>query len=493
VSLNIKLKRSAVLGSAPTAAQLEDGEIGVNYNVGDPALYIKNSAGAVIRLAGTNAITDLWIRNGTTISPADAGDDIEIGGGNIELNSNGSIDATGNIKTTASIIEANADPYQGANTGTQLRNGTFVASTVNPSDSIFLGYVTGSSSNTIKIAANGSILTDGSINSGDAPYAGAGTGTFLSPSGVFRASAVSGSPLWQGYLNGTTGATSSITSQGTATFSGGVTAQRLDIKSNVSSGGGVVFAGYDGNDTRTFITDDQGTTQIGGTLSSTTAANTPNIELNSGGAINAKGNIKTTASIIEAKADPYLGANTGTQLRNSTFVASGATTNYIYLGYTTGNSTSTISFTANGNATFSGTVTATVVPPSDARFKDNITPANPQLADIVALGGLLKNYDWNDKAPLSNELRSQRQLGLIAQEVEKVCPSITKTIHRTRTVETKPAVTDDEGAVVTEAVTKEVDESYKGISQDALIMKLLGAVAELSAEVEALKSIKRKK
>ena len=90
---------------------------------------------------------------------------------------------------------------------------------------------------------------------------------------------------------------------------------------------------------------------------------------------------------------------------------------------------------ATETATFSGTVTATVVPPSDARFKENITPAKPQLADVVALGGLLKNYDWNDDAPLSEEIRSQRQLGLIAQEAEKVCPAIVKDIHRTQTVE----------------------------------------------------------
>ena len=108
---------------------------------------------------------------------------------------------------------------------------------------------------------------------------------------------------------------------------------------------------------------------------------------------------------------------------------------------------------------------------------------------LSGLNGKRKNYNWNDKAPLNEELRSQRQLGLIAQEVAEVCPSITKTIHRTRTVETKPAVTDDEGAVVTEAVTKEVDESYQGISQDALIMKLLGAVAELKAEVDALSGL----
>ena len=81
--------------------------------------------------------------------------------------------------------------------------------------------------------------------------------------------------------------------------------------------------------------------------------------------------------------------------------------------------------------------------------------------DVVALGGILKNYDWNDSAPVNDELRAVRQLGLIAQEAAEVCPGIVK----------------DLGGE---------EDSYKGISQDALIMKLLGAVSELTARVEEL-------
>lgn len=161
--------------------------------------------------------------------------------------------------------------------------------------------------------------------------------------------------------------------------------------------------------------------------------------------------------------------------------------------YSTGDAQAKIDLNSNGSATFQGTVTAIVVPPSDARFKENITPAKPQLADVVALGGLLKNYDWNDQAPLNEEIRSQRQLGLIAQEAETVCPAIVKDIHRTKTVEVEAAVKGPRGTVIKEAVTKEEDDSYKGISQDALIMKLIGAVTELSAEVEALKAVKTTK
>ncbi len=201
-------------------------------------------------------------------------------------------------------------------------------------------------------------------------------------------------------------------------------------------------------------------------------------------------------------------ANVGTGLFAATNNASAATPAITARNYNAGNggllvgynSVGAINVTilADGSATFNGTVTATVVPPSDARFKENITPAKPQLADVVALGGILKNYDWTDEAPLNEELRSVRQLGLVAQEVEDICPSLVKDINRTKTVEVKPAVVGPKGKVIKEAVTEQVDDSYKGLSQDALIMKLIGAVAELSAletkvaelsaEVEALKT-----
>jgi hypothetical protein len=173
--------------------------------------------------------------------------------------------------------------------------------------------------------------------------------------------------------------------------------------------------------------------------------------------------------------------------------------------------------TTGGNMTLVGTVTASNV--SDIRFKENITDAIPQLADTVALGSQLKNFDWTDDAPLNEELRAKRFLGLVAQEAEKVCPSLTYTVPRTKqgkeltpevvvpaVYETKTvlAVLDDEGETIEAETTKQVlvteeqvtpatyeklDDSYKAINHDILVMKLLGAVAELSAKVAALEAV----
>ena len=56
--MKIQLKRSNVLegGSAktPTAAQMEYGELAVNYNSKDPVIFIKDSDDNIIRIIDTN-------------------------------------------------------------------------------------------------------------------------------------------------------------------------------------------------------------------------------------------------------------------------------------------------------------------------------------------------------------------------------------------------------------------------------------------------------
>ena len=60
--MKIQLKRSNVLdggvAKTPTAAQMEYGEIAVNYNDTDPVLFIKDSTDAIIRIAGAGSFGD---------------------------------------------------------------------------------------------------------------------------------------------------------------------------------------------------------------------------------------------------------------------------------------------------------------------------------------------------------------------------------------------------------------------------------------------------
>jgi hypothetical protein len=283
--------------------------------------------------------------------------------------------------------------------------------------------------------------------------------------------------VWQGY--GPTSETSRIGADGSATFAGQVKSTGPDenFYSNTTLGAGnSAFRSYSGaagvsNSYHFYAGTSQGELVTIATDGSATFA----------GRVT-QGNVSAAANSGLGGVILYEGSGGARIFRNHNNSTTPAEALGIY-----NNGADVTSINTDGSARFAGTITATVVPPSDVRFKENITPAKPQLADVVALGGILKNYDWNEDAPVNDELQAQRQLGLIAQEAEEVCPSIVKDIHRTKTVEVTPAVTGPKGRVLTEAVTQEVDDSYKGISQDALIMKLIGAVAELSAEVQSLK------
>jgi len=146
---------------------------------------------------------------------------------------------------------------------------------------------------------------------------------------------------------------------------------------------------------------------------------------------------------------------------NGLIISRGGNGGVLYTGRNGSSGADVITFNDSGAATFTGNITAGNV--SDIKFKENITDAHPQLDDVVTLGSSLKNWDWKEEAPLNEELKSKRFLGLIAQEAEEVCPSLTYEVG-------------------------EGKDSYKAINHDILVMKLLGAVAELKAEVEALKA-----
>jgi hypothetical protein len=168
------------------------------------------------------------------------------------------------------------------------------------------------------------------------------------------------------------------------------------------------------------------------------------------------------ASKIQSGGDPNSGTARGTSINEFGTIraAQNSGTSSVFEGYTVGTSSPTSLIKADGSAMFAGNITAGNV--SDIKFKENIEAAPSQLSDISAFK--LKTFDWKDEAPLSDELKAQRKLGLIAQEVEAICPEMVY------------------------EVAGQDDDSYKAINHDVLIMKLLGAVKELAAEVAALKA-----
>ncbi len=122
-----------------------------------------------------------------------------------------------------------------------------------------------------------------------------------------------------------------------------------------------------------------------------------------------------------------------------------------------------------GNINASSTVCATnVACSSDRRYKTSITPIDSSLSKIEKLQGVY--YDWDRAKWPKKNFPEGKQVGLIAQEVEKVVPEVVNT--------------DKEG--------------YKSLSYDKLTAVLIEAVkelkksneiqiAELGAEISALK------
>ena len=105
--MKIQLKNSNVLdgvnAKAPTATQMEYGELAVNYNESDPVIFTKDSNDAIIRIAGKGSLT------ATDVGALKTGDNITQllndanyipGNSNLALNSDGSANFTGQVTLT---------------------------------------------------------------------------------------------------------------------------------------------------------------------------------------------------------------------------------------------------------------------------------------------------------------------------------------------------------------------------------------------------------
>ena len=393
---------------------------------------------------------------------------------NITLASNGAITTAGKIFVDGTNVTAYA--FQAVNSSSN--RGTYYAE--NSSGGYVFEGGDGSGSK-IFLSGTGAITAAGHVVAND----------------VIQSNATSGGAYaFEAKLNGTS--TAIIKADGSITAAGNVIAGGYPNNYAALVAGGGIDIRQDNTSVNCFTVYEGGVT-----------AADISISMKSGGSI-------TTAGDYQAGGNPDNGTAIGTRSNaNGSHQACGADdNNVIYEGFVQGSSTPRFKVFAGGNANFYGSITAANV--SDIRFKKNIEDANPQLKDVVSLGSQLKNYDWTDDAPLNDELRARRFLGLVAQEAEKVCPELTYTVPRTKQGEQLtpeevipavyeekivPAVIGDDGEIIEPETTEnvlvtpeqvipatyeELDDSYKAINHDILVMKLLGAVAELSAKVEAL-------
>jgi len=136
------------------------------------------------------------------------------------------------------------------------------------------------------------------------------------------------------------------------------------------------------------------------------------------------------------------------------------------------NSTQVGSISVTGSAT-------SYVTSSDYRLKENVVEMTGALDRVDALKPSRFNFIADAEKTVD---------GFLAHEVAEVVPeAITGEKDAVEDYEVTPAVLDDEGNVIEEAVmgTRPV---YQGIDQSKLVPLLVGAIQELKAEIETLKS-----
>ncbi len=78
----------------------------------------------------------------------------------------------------------------------------------------------------------------------------------------------------------------------------------------------------------------------------------------------------------------------------------------------------------SGNANFAGTVTAScgLLVCSDLRYKKNIIPLENSLANVLKINGV--SYDFRQNEFPEKNFSDKNQIGLIAQEIEKIFPEM---------------------------------------------------------------------
>ena len=108
MTLDIQLKRSAAKDSKPTAGQLKDGELGLNYNKDSLALYAKDSDGVIRQIAGGGSEGQYWEVDGNTLSPTSDAYSVDVGDGKVVLGADGNVNLDGKA-TSAATSPADSD------------------------------------------------------------------------------------------------------------------------------------------------------------------------------------------------------------------------------------------------------------------------------------------------------------------------------------------------------------------------------------------------
>ncbi len=133
----------------------------------------------------------------------------------------------------------------------------------------------------------------------------------------------------------------------------------------------------------------------------------------------------------------------------------------------------------NAAVTIHGSLSvASVASPSDERLKKNIQPLESSLEKVMKLRGV--SYDWKTEEFAGRGLATDRQIGLLAQNVEEVIPVLVKTDKQGYKAVTYEKVVP----VLIEAIKEQQEMIQKRDAKIEKLEKTLEALEKRIAEIE---------
>lgn len=125
---------------------------------------------------------------------------------------------------------------------------------------------------------------------------------------------------------------------------------------------------------------------------------------------------------------------------------------------------------------------------SDRKFKDDITPAKSQWRDIKSVQ--LVNYSFKPEL----ELGSGRMLGVISQDLRRVCPTLVDVVKDYKQVavpqfdELGQPVLDEEGSQKVVMAKQATGSKTESVKYSVLYLKAIGALQEAMQRIETLEA-----
>ena len=376
-----------------------------------------------------------------------------------EVKSDGSITADGTFRNGGFNYGAGSPGNQLAATG-----GVFAIKATQNYDSLFHGRV--GTTNKFVVDAFGDITTvrnvtaSGALQTGGDARSGTAMGIWSDPTGTVSATTNSGSgSLWEGYTTGNSSATSMIKANGNITAKGKLS---VDVNAGFTTGCELTAgtqSAFTAFSSSSLNTNTQKFVVYEGDTGITKAA------ITAGGAATFEGKITASGT----SGHTFFSANT-------VFFAKSGTTNfndYLFYGEngaTSASSGGTVQIQIHNNGDIKNTNNS-YTGISDVKLKENIVDASSQWDDIKALR--IRNYNFKEETGYN----THKQLGLVAQELEPICPKlVNESIDLGRNGERL------------ETVTKSINYSVLYMKAVKGLQEAMERIETLEAEVNALKA-----